>query len=431
MRIRTVKIPVYFLLLGVFWAISSDPVITALASHHEFNIQDSIRGFNDLLFVILTTIFLYFQIRREHRKLEQSEKQYRDLFSSNPNPMWIYEVDSRKFIEVNTAAILKYGYSRREFLEMTIMDIRPREEIGKLEDAIKIGETTMSDGFLWEHRTKSGDRMVVSITSHRIYFNNKYCSMVMVTDVTEAVNSKRKLEQSLAKEKQLNDQLAESISQTRKAHEESRKMAEVINKINNLVIMIDPKGNIIWVNQAFSAFTGYSLEEAAGRKASEILFGPKTDMQTVALIVDALAQRRFFHGELLNYKKNGEEYWTQMNISPILDPSGQLDFSISVETVVTEQKEKEFTLNLHYKAFREIAWTISHETRRPLASILSLMALLKEQLTENEQKELHGLLERCSAELDTIIVDNIRKINALEGSITAGRDEDKSKQICH
>ena len=65
---------------------------------------------------------------RAEEDLRPSEKQYRLLFQSNPNPMWVFDLETLKFLEVNEAAIQHYGYSREEFLAMTIMDIRPPEK---------------------------------------------------------------------------------------------------------------------------------------------------------------------------------------------------------------------------------------------------------------------------------------------------------------
>lgn len=60
--------------------------------------------------------------------LKKSEEQYRLLFYGNPQPMWLFDFDTLKFINVNEAATKHYGYSREEFLEMTLLDIRPKEE---------------------------------------------------------------------------------------------------------------------------------------------------------------------------------------------------------------------------------------------------------------------------------------------------------------
>ena len=71
---------------------------------------------------------------RAEEELRKSERQYRLLFHGNPNPMWVFDLETLEFLEVNEAAIQHYGYSREEFLAMTIMDIRPPEKNGRRED---------------------------------------------------------------------------------------------------------------------------------------------------------------------------------------------------------------------------------------------------------------------------------------------------------
>ena len=72
--------------------------------------------------------------RRIEEALRKSEAQYRLLFESNPQAMWVYDLTTLRFLAVNDAAVRHYGYSRTEFLEMTIKDIRPPEDIQLLEN---------------------------------------------------------------------------------------------------------------------------------------------------------------------------------------------------------------------------------------------------------------------------------------------------------
>ncbi len=118
--------------------------------------------------------------------LSGTEERYRTLFQSNPMPMWIYEIGSYRFLEVNDAAVRHYGYSREEFLEMTILDIRPKEDREKVLrsekfvfDQIKIHKGQ------WRHYKKSGELIYVEITAHHIKLNNKHCTLVLINDITE------------------------------------------------------------------------------------------------------------------------------------------------------------------------------------------------------------------------------------------------------
>lgn len=425
MRLGSLKIPLFFFVLGFGWVIGNDPFITFLSKILAFGIDDSIRVFIDFVFILLASVYLYYHISREQKKLNLSEKQYRSLFIGNPNPMWIYQIGSLKFVEVNDAAIAKYGYSREEFLQMTIKDIRPTDEVDKLLETIKSRKTGLAYSFLWQHIIKSGKVIIVSVTSNRLSFNGMACSMVMSTDVTDLINNKRDLEKAYQTERKLNDALEENLNLIKQANYRNHRMAEVINKINNLVVIVSRKGVITWVNQAFIDFTGYSLEDVKGSPGA-MLFGPKTDLSKIKDMADTLQEGKFFSTELVNYKKNKDEYWSQIHISPIFDQDGKFDFFVSVENVITERKEKEERLNAQYLAFREIAWTNSHEIRKPLASILSLTSLLKEADTPEVRDELLGLIHQSTTDLDSLIKENSKKINAMEDMVNPSPFKEES-----
>ena len=83
---------------------------------------------------------------------------YQDMFDLNPQPMWVYDVETYRILDVNQAAVRNYGYSKSEFLELTIMDIRPEKDIPALVkevSKIKEGEKFFSRG-IWKHRKKDG-----------------------------------------------------------------------------------------------------------------------------------------------------------------------------------------------------------------------------------------------------------------------------------
>src|ERR1700749_2931527 len=119
---NSVRIPLSFLVIGFCWALISNPIITLFYRHLAPHEQDSYRSLNDLVFVIIMCYVLYVKIKKQQLKLTKSEEEYRQLFESNPNPLWIYNEKS-KFVKVNNAAVEKYGYSRRKFLKMSIDDI--------------------------------------------------------------------------------------------------------------------------------------------------------------------------------------------------------------------------------------------------------------------------------------------------------------------
>jgi two-component system cell cycle sensor histidine kinase/response regulator CckA len=109
---------------------------------------------------------------------------YRRLFENHPQPMWMFDPDSLRFIAVNEAAVATYGYSREEFLAMTIADIRPAEDHSALEHALRDLERRYVYAGVWRHRKKDGSVIDVKITSNRIEFEGKDARLVLAEDVT-------------------------------------------------------------------------------------------------------------------------------------------------------------------------------------------------------------------------------------------------------
>ncbi len=117
--------------------------------------------------------------------LQESEVQYRLMFQNNPHPMWVYDLETLMFLEVNDAAITYYGYSREEFLQMTIMDIRPIEEADSLQKHLMNTDLQDFRAGVWKHCKKDGTLIDVEITRHDTVFNGRLARLILVNDVTE------------------------------------------------------------------------------------------------------------------------------------------------------------------------------------------------------------------------------------------------------
>lgn len=135
--------------------------------------------------------------KKLRNELIASEERYRDMFKSNPLPMWIYDMDTLAFVEVNQAAVDKYGYSEAEFLSMTLKDIRPPEDIpGLLENVATVHEHYQRSD-QWRHLTKDGKRLDVEINLHTVISPEGYNRrMVLINDVTEREATARAMQQA-------------------------------------------------------------------------------------------------------------------------------------------------------------------------------------------------------------------------------------------
>ena len=129
-----------------------------------------------------------------------------DFFYNHPNPMWIYDLESFRFLEVNHAAIQSYGWSREEFLSRTILEIRPQGDVEAVRDSAKKGGIHRSSG-PWRHLHKDGSVHFVRITSYATEFASRPARVVTVTDLTDTVHTNETLRQSEAELRALTDQL--------------------------------------------------------------------------------------------------------------------------------------------------------------------------------------------------------------------------------
>jgi two-component system cell cycle sensor histidine kinase/response regulator CckA len=117
--------------------------------------------------------------------LQESEERYRSLFRSIPDPVWVYDTHTLQFLDVSDAAIAHYGYSRDEFLKMTIRDIRPPEDWKALEARLAHLQPGYSPPTLWRHKRKDGTIFDVEITSHDTTYAGREARIVLARDVTE------------------------------------------------------------------------------------------------------------------------------------------------------------------------------------------------------------------------------------------------------
>lgn len=133
----------------------------------------------------------------EHReamaRIEQAESQFRELFERNPLPFWVFDVETLRFVAVNKAAIENYGYTREEFLGMTILDIRPDEDADSVRDSVRDLPQIGDSDRIWAHHTRDGQRMDVRVHSSSIQFAGRAARLVLAEDVSERVAHEREL----------------------------------------------------------------------------------------------------------------------------------------------------------------------------------------------------------------------------------------------
>ncbi len=134
--------------------------------------------------------------KQAEEALAASELRYRMLFESNPHPMWVYDLETLRFLAVNGAAAKHYGYSQDEFLLMTIKDLRPAEDVPVLMTNLRESNQEFQASGTWRHYKKDGTLIDVEIISHSVQWEERPARLVLANDITESKRAEKALRQS-------------------------------------------------------------------------------------------------------------------------------------------------------------------------------------------------------------------------------------------
>ena len=252
---RVQKIPIYlrisliYIFLGGIWIFFSDRFLAIFIDDVPTFLLYGI--YKDWSYVVVTAPILYFILKRDFRlrqhvedKLKKNEERYRYLFDNNPFPMWIYDLKSLCFLAVNDAAVTKYGYTRDEFLQMTIADIRPKEELPRFREHLAQPRHAFGYSEGWQHCLKDGKLIDVAISSRTIQLEGRDAVLVITQDITQR--------------KEAEVALLQSEERFSKAFHASPA---------GLVISSQADGRIIDVNDSYCEITGYASKELLGKQA--------------------------------------------------------------------------------------------------------------------------------------------------------------------
>ncbi len=225
------------------------------------------------LLVLLTGLgFLLWWKRNEARHFRtmyaaeearrESERIYKELFENNPNPMFVYDRDTLRFLAVNDVSVSHYGYSREEFLGMTMEQIRPPEDIPAMRKSVGDVPGTIRKVGTWRHLKKSGEIIAAEITTHDLEFGGRPARLVLATDVTERKRAEAE-----------RDILEKQLAQAQRMESIGRLAGGVAHDFNNLLVVILGHAELL-LNRPAAAdpAVGDSLREIrrAGERAANL-----------------------------------------------------------------------------------------------------------------------------------------------------------------
>jgi PAS domain S-box-containing protein len=213
-----------FLLLGTLWMMISDRLVGYLFQNtpEQMTLAQTVNGW--AMIAVSAGVF-YILLKREARirsdaqqEIQQSATSFRYLFLNNPHPMWVYDRETLKFLEVNDTALREYGYTRDEFLSMTIKDIRAQEDKPRPLASIAVWNESGEFATAWQHRLKNGQLIDVEMVCHTLHFAGRDGVLVIAENVTARnrlerdLLEKEKIRLALTKEIELRDMRSRFMS---------------------------------------------------------------------------------------------------------------------------------------------------------------------------------------------------------------------------
>ncbi|WP_290877029.1 PAS domain-containing protein, partial [Flavobacterium sp.] len=448
---------------------------------------------------------------------KQSKQEYITLFNHSPLPMWIFDLDTLRFLNVNEAACEHYGFSHEEFMTMTIKDIRPESEIPEMQALLTKAIQTADASFLglMKHHKKNGEIIQVKLKTSQVNFEGRFGILVTAVDITQEINTQNKLLATNSRLEQAceiatmgywsNDLTNSEIiwsdeiyklfeldpdtfeltldnirdcfhpDDQSKFDEEMHKVFESDAVVEGEHKIITGTGKIKWVlerihlvrdqnhnpiklegivlditkrkqneqeiiesNERFKILAKATVEavidwdlennsifygEGFNSMFGYTTFNADTDLwqknihaedsrRVIKDLNKAIKdpKKEFFNSEYRFVKFNGNIAYIQHKGIFIRNEKGEVTRVIGAMVDLTESLEKMNTIEQQNKTLKDISWTQSHVVRAPLANLLGLINLLKDNKKMGYTDErLIDYIGESATKLDHIIHEIVKK----------------------
>ncbi|MES2074804.1 MAG: EAL domain-containing protein [Pseudomonadota bacterium] len=253
---------------------------------------------------------------------------FKRLFEGHPQPMWVYALDSLRFLVVNDAAIRHYGYSEAEFLAMTIKQIRPPEELDRLAASLAAAPAAGVDrGGRWTHCKKDGSRILVDISSHPVTVGGQRARFVFAHDVTEQLR------------------MADALHASRELKQ------LVINHIPHQIFWKGLDARYRGCNAVFARAAGLaSNEEVVGKSDDDFPWAHNAERIRADDRAIVAADAALLNQEDHMLAADGSLHWYLINKLPLHDQQGRIIGLLGTIEDVSERKRAELTLQLQGRA---------------------------------------------------------------------------------
>ncbi len=319
-----------------------------------------------------------------------ADSNFRLLFTGNPLPMWVYDLETLAFLEVNDAAVTRYGYSHQEFLQLRISDIRPQEDNQRLLADVRQPRPALQHSAEWRHRLRDGRLIDVEITSHTLEFRGRPAALVVVHDVTDRKQAEAALRRS-----------------------EARKAA-ILESALDSIVTIDCEGRVVDFNPAAERTFGYKFGEVAGRPIAELIIPPdlrqahRNGLARYRLTGKHVVLNRRI--ELRAMRSDGSEFPVELAITSLGEDDKPM-FTAYLRDISDRKRAEQELLRLNAELeervrqrtaeleaaadeLKAFSYSVSHDLRAPLRAIDGFSQMLLEDHGGALDDDARALLDR-------------------------------------
>ena len=301
--------------------------------------------------------------KRAEQGVHESEQRYRSLFDRNPSPMWVYDFETLAILDVNQAAVAHYGWTRAEFLTLTIRDLRPAGEQAEFEDALRRRGPGLTVGGRFRHWRKDGTLMEVEISSQEVDFRGTKARLVLALDVTARV----------------------------RAEEDVQRFVSLVENSGDFIAMASLDWRVVYLNKAGRELVGLTSEAMVADTAVPDLWDAETRETVEREVLPRITagQSWTFDGRL-RHAHTGEPVEVECSAFGIRDAStGRVLAGAFVLRDLTERMRVQEHLRQaqRMEAIGRVAGGVAHEVNNMMTVILGFCTFLTRGMPEDDERQ--------------------------------------------
>lgn len=296
----------------------------------------------------------------------ENEASFRLLFHQHPLPMWVVDNQTLSFLAVNDAAVNLYGYTREEFLALTMDQIADPDE-SAVEPERQGEETGPAPTIPWRHRRKDGAILRVESTWHEIPFGGHEAVLVLTIDRTAQF----------------------------RAEERNREQARLLDLAADAIIVRDLKHRVTFWNRGAERLYGWRAPEVHNQPVTELF---AHDAEAYLLAQVALLETGEWSGQFKHEAKDGREVVVNSRWTLVRDEEGKPESVLAIDTDMTETKklESQFLRAQRLESIGTLASGIAHDLNNILSPILMSVSLLRRSMKDPDCERMLNIVENSA-----------------------------------